>query len=85
MKSITIHNLDDQLAARIQQRARKEGTSMNKLIKRLLAQAFGLAPEPQGDREAAFRDLFGVWDESDLRAFEEEVKDFETIDQQDWE
>ena len=36
MKSITIHKGDDELMRRIQAKARKDGTSLNRAIKALL-------------------------------------------------
>lgn len=85
MKSITIHNLDDRLAALIARKAREEGISMNKLIKGLLAQALGIAPQPEQNRKEAFMDLFGSWDQADLEEFQRNVQDFNEVDPKDWE
>ena len=50
MKSLTIHALDEQLAAQIKQRAREQSVSMNEVVKQLLAESLGTPaagmPEP---------------------------------------
>ncbi|MCB9264008.1 MAG: ribbon-helix-helix protein, CopG family [Lewinellaceae bacterium] len=84
MKSITIHNLDSRLAALIERRAKEEGLSMNKLIKRLLAQALGLSPQPRQNKKEQFEDLLGSWSQEDFEEFEKNTKDLRTIDPQDW-
>ncbi|MCB0547531.1 MAG: ribbon-helix-helix protein, CopG family [Phaeodactylibacter sp.] len=84
MKSLTIHNLDSRLAALIERRAKEEGLSMNKLIKRLLAQALGLVPEPRQDRREQFEDLFGSWSKAEYEEFEKNTEDLRTIDLEDW-
>ena len=85
MKSITIHALDDDLAQRIEDKARLEGLSLNKMIKKLLREALGLVPQDVRDRREEFMDLFGSWTDEDAREFKEAVKDFERIDPGDWE
>ncbi len=84
MKSITIHNLDSRLAALIERKAKEEGLSMNRLIKRLLAQALGLSPQPGEDRRGQFEDLFGSWSEAEFSEFEKHTQDLRTINPEDW-
>lgn len=47
MKSITIHNLDDPLYTLIRVKAKNEGLSLNKAIKKLLADALHLPERPE--------------------------------------
>jgi hypothetical protein len=84
MKSITIHGLDDSLEAMIQEKARKEGMSVNKTVKMLLRQALGLAPGGNGDKKADFTEFCGVWTEADAAEFERTTKDFREVDLGDW-
>lgn len=84
MKSITIHALDDELARRIEEKARTEGVSQNKTIKKLLREALGLTSEQVRDRREAFQELFGCWTKTEAREFEHAIKDFERIDAEDW-
>lgn len=83
MKSITIHGLDDPLDKLIREKARFYGLSLNKTIKKLLRDSLGISDRKR-DNKQAFKDLFGVWSEKDLKEFEQSTKDFEKIDAEDW-
>ena len=83
MKSITIHGLDDEMAKLIKKRAKQEKTSVNRVVKSLLAKALGLGQNQQDNREE-FLDLFGVWSETEAKRFFETIKDFEQIYPEDW-
>lgn len=84
MKSITIHNLDDPLNTLIREKAKTEGLSLNNTIKKLLAEALGLAPKKGEGRGKDFLDLFGVWSGEEVKEFNKQAGDFEKIDQEDW-
>lgn len=84
MKSITIHNLDDSLDTLIRERAKKQGTSLNKTIQQLLKQALGLKPGKKPDHRDDFSELSGIWSKKDLNDFTSKTKDFGKIDESDW-
>ena len=84
MKSITIHNLDDSVDLLIRRQAHQNGISLNKVIKTLLKKALGLSKINQNNNIKDYNDLFGIWNEKDLKLFEKNVSDFEKIDQSDW-
>jgi len=84
MKSITIHNLEDSLDSRIREKAKKQGTSLNKTIQLLLKQALGLKPKQKNDNKDDFTDLFGVWSKKDENDFSKSTGDFNRIDESDW-
>jgi hypothetical protein len=84
MKSITIHNLNDPLNTLIREKAKTEGLSLNNTIKRLLAEALGLAPKKGEGRGKDFLDLFGVWSNKEVKEFNKQAGDFEKIDREDW-
>jgi len=84
MKSITIHNLDDSLEAILEEKAREEGLSLNKMVKRLLRKALGLEPGGNGDREADFAKFCGVWSKADAAEFDRRTRDLRKIDRRDW-
>ena len=84
MKSITIHNLDDQTADLIQQEASKKGLSLNKTIKLLLKQALGIKPVPSEKRKSEFLDLFGIWSDKDLQEFNATIEDLSQVNPEDW-
>ncbi len=84
MKSITIHNLDDPLDTLIREKAKTEGLSLNRTIKKLLAEALGLSLKKGEGRGKDFLDLFGVWSNEEVKEFNKQVGDLEKIDREDW-
>ena len=85
MKSITIHKLDDSLVRVLEERARREGVSMNRLVKSLLRAAVGLDKPPRTDHREEFLDLFGTWSEEEATRFDERIRELERIEPGDWE
>jgi hypothetical protein len=83
MKSITVHGIDKETEKLIKERAESAGTSVNKIVKELLAKALGIGKDKPDHRDE-FLDLFGVWTEVDERQFLEAVKDLETVEPGDW-
>jgi hypothetical protein len=84
MKSITLHNLDDNLVELIERESKDKGISLNKTIKNLLHKALGTQPKDKAVRKEEFSDLFGVWDINQFNEFEKNTKEFEQIDPEDW-
>lgn len=83
MKSITIHGIDKETENLLKKRAKSEGTSVNKIVKGLLAKALGIHKDKQDNREE-FLDLFGIWTEEEGKGFFEAIKDLEKINPEDW-
>lgn len=83
MKSISIHGVDEETEKLIKKRAKTEGTSVNKVVKALLAKALGLNRDNTDNREE-FMDLSGIWTEDDEKQFFEAIKDLEQIHPEDW-
>lgn len=84
MKSMTIHGIDKQLADMIKARADAEGLSMNKTIKKILETALGIKPRPDQSNIDDFKEFSGVWDESDVKEFNERTADTRTVNPEDW-
>ncbi len=84
MKSITIHELDDDLDALIRDRARREGISLDKTIKKLLEESLGIKPKDEDNRKEEFLDIFGAWSEEEACEFDRITRDFEKIDPEVW-
>jgi len=84
MKSITIHDLDDELDKEIREKAKIQEMSLNKTIKNLLKKALGLKSPAEPNHKDEFMDLFGVWSEEDFKEFTVSIEGFETIDPGDW-
>lgn len=83
MKSISIHGIDQKTEKLIKERAKSAGTSVNKIVKELLAKALGLDNKSRDHRQE-FLELFGVWTEADEKEFMEALQDFEAINPEDW-
>jgi hypothetical protein len=84
MKSMTIHNIDDQLEELLTDKSKELGLSMNKTIKYLLRVSLGLDQCSEEKKKARFEDLFGCWTDEDLREFNENTKVFSEIDEDEW-
>jgi len=61
MKSITVHGIDEKTEKLIKKRAKSEGTSVNKVMKK--------------DNREEFLDLFGIWTEEEGKQFFKAIKD----------
>lgn len=83
MKSITIHGIDKEMEKLINERAKSAGTSVNKVVKELLAKALGINKDKKDHRDE-FVDLFGIWTENDEKQFLEVIKDLEVVHSEDW-
>jgi len=83
MKSITVHGIDEETGKLIRKRAKSEGTSVNKVVKRLLAKALGIDKDKSDNREE-FIDLYGIWTENDEKRFLDAIKDLEQVHPEDW-
>lgn len=84
MKTLTIHALDDQLAATIQSRAKELSISMNELMKRILAEGLGLKVPAAPPHQDDFAGFCGTWTEAEAHAFEARTADTRRVDAEDW-
>lgn len=85
MKTISIHNIDDNMANLIQDRAKADGLSVSKEVKKLLRQALGIKPQAdQTSRRAEYEEFLGLWDDKDEKEFRNATRGFERIDKDDW-
>ena len=82
MKSITIHNLDDELYSMIRIEAKKNRRSMNQEIKDKLFNYFSSKVNERND--LSLKKFLGIWSENDYLEFNENIKDFDKISESDW-
>jgi hypothetical protein len=83
MKSISVHGIDGEMVKAVEERAKKEGKSVNKIVKELIAKALGIGDKPP-DNKAEFADLCGVWTGSEADEFLASIADLESVDEGDW-
>lgn len=84
MKSITIHGIDKNLEKMINARARAEGLSINKTVKKLLEESLGIKPAQTAKHRDDFKEFCGFWSKNDLVEFEAETEDTRKINPEDW-
>lgn len=84
MKSITLHKIDDPLLALIKSRARSDGLSINKTVKKILEESLGVKPVAEGAFRNDFKEFCGIWADTDIAEFDEKTKDLRKIDPEDW-
>ena len=84
MKSMTIHSMDEKLYKKIKNKAHENGLSLNKTIKRLLEEALGIKNEIDINNRDEFVEFLGVWSKEEMKEFELNIKDLESIDKSDW-
>lgn len=74
MKSLTIHDVDDEMADAIKDVAKKSGLSQDRLIKKLLRQSLNLSKAPKSKQD--FSEFSGLWTAAEKEAFERAISDF---------
>lgn len=80
MKSITIHGIDDSLWSILNERAKADGFSLNKLIKEILEISLGIKQRVSMEKIREFKEFCGIWSKSDLEKFNRATCDFEKVE-----
>lgn len=81
MKSLTIHNIETDLYEAIKHRSEKNRRSMNQEIKDVLYKQFLKKPEKDDD----FKKFLGIWNDRDLKEFENRTSELSKPIPGDWE
>lgn len=84
MRSITLHKIDDPLFDLIKSKARSDGLSINKTVKKILEESLGVKPVPKGAFRNDFEEFCGMWSDMELAEFKERTADLRKIDSEDW-
>ena len=84
MSTMTIHGLDKETERQVRAESKRTGLSLNRTLKRLLAQA--VSKKVQGRRRSreGIERLCGAWSPQEAKEFEEAVKDLRQVDPEDW-
>ena len=80
MKSITIHNFEDDLEKSLASYSSLHKLSLNKSVKNLLRKALNVGQEKKED----FSDLCGKINKKQAQSIMKALKVFEKIDKEDW-
>ena len=81
MRHLSIRHVPPNLASALDAEQRRRGTSLNRTVLDLLAQALGLDPEKKTNGLEAFA---GTWTQEEFDEFEAAVQFTEQIDEELW-
>ena len=84
MSTMTIRGLDELTIKALKEKARKEGTSVNAALVKLLQEELGLKKKKRTIVHNDLDQLAGTWSDKDYKEFQKIIKDFETIDKTIW-
>jgi len=84
IKSLTIHALDDHLAAQVKRRADELSISMNELVKGILAESLGIKAPSAPPHHNDFKSFCGTWTAKEAKAFQTGIADTEKLNPEDW-
>lgn len=82
MRHLTIRHVPPELANALEAEKRRRGTSLNRTVIELLAQAVGL--RTVRERSNGLRRLAGTWTQEEFDEFERAVEVTEQIDEELW-
>ncbi len=80
----TIRGLDDLTIKALKEKAKREGTSVNAALVKLIEEELGLKKKRRTVEHADLDHLAGTWSDKDYKEFQEKIKNFETIDETMW-
>lgn len=78
MKSLTIHNIENEIVEAIEKMAQATGLSQNEVVKKLLRKALEL--ETSGKPKRDLSAFYGAWTTDEVTAFEQSLKGFDQIE-----
>jgi plasmid stability protein len=84
MTTMTLRGIDERTASALKEKARKEGTSVNALMLRVLKESLGIERKK---RDFVYDDLdylAGTWSKKDAAEFERAIAVFEKVDEEMW-
>ena len=84
MSTMTIRGFDDQTIKALKERAKKEGTSVNAAIVKLVQEELGLKKKKRIVVHNDLDHLAGTWSDKEYKEFQKRIKDFERIDETMW-
>lgn len=84
MATMTLRGIDERIAAVLKEKARKEGTSVNALMLRILKESLGIEKKKRGAVYDDLDHLAGTWSKKDAAEFERVTSVFEKVDEDMW-
>jgi hypothetical protein len=84
MKAMTIRGIDEPTLKAIKERAKKEGTSINTALVKIIQEEVGLKKKARLRTYTDLDHLAGTWSEREFKTFEKRMEDFERVDENMW-
>ena len=83
-RAITVRNLPREVERAVQEKARKEGLSLNRAVAALLEEATGRRAATKAAGHHDFDKYAGRWRKAEADAFDASLKDQRRVDPADW-
>lgn len=84
MATMTIREIDDEVAKLLKERAKTEGMSVNALLLKMVKESLGIEKKRRIKIYHDLDHLAGTWSEKDLKEFQKNVEYLEKIDEEIW-
>lgn len=84
MTTMTLRGIDDTVAAALKEKARREDTSVNAVMLRILKESLGIEKRKRGAVYDDLDHLAGTWNAQDVAEFESTTAAFEKVDEDMW-
>ena len=84
MTTMTLRGIDERIAAALKEKARKEGTSVNAFVLRVLKESLGIEKKKRGVVYDDLDHLAGTWSKKDAAEFEQATAVFGKVDEEMW-
>ena len=84
MAAFSLRGLDEKVAAKLRQQAKRQGVSVNALLQQFTRQGLGLHPTRKRVVHDDLDALAGTWDDAEAAEFLRAIADFERVDEESW-
>lgn len=85
MKSLTIHGIDEVLDRKLKVLSRKENLSLNRTIKKILCDSFGVSGKAKRpDHSDDFSEFLGKWNKSEAEEMKKSLEFSRKVNMEDW-
>src|SRR5208337_4383291 len=84
MSTMTIRGLDELTIKALKEKAKKERTSVNAALVKLIQEELGLKKKKRTVVYDDLDNLAGTWSDKDYKEFQKKIEDFEKIDKSIW-
>jgi plasmid stability protein len=84
MATMTLRGIDERIAGALKERAKKEDTSVNTVMLRILKESLGLEKKKRSVLYDDLDYLAGTWGDQDVAEFERATAVFEAVDKDMW-